>query len=153
MPSNTESLESLVLRSDNATVVSYLKKQWSGIDSISISARYIHGTKNILVDQLSRPDQVIPKEWSLLPQVFKDVCMVFGCPHTDLFPTQVNKSCYMSPVPDPMARKQDAFQHSWDDLSIYVYCPFILLHQVISRGLQSQNLSRILVAKLWTQKE
>ena len=58
----------------------------------------------------------------------------------------------MLPVPYPMAWKEDAFHHWWDDLSIYI-SPFTLLRQVLSRVLQSHNLSVILVALLWPQKD
>ena len=71
--------EAFVLLSDNATVVVYLEKQggtvcpdmcrlaqeiisWSGPHMASTSARYILGKKNILTDQLSHLDQVLPTE-------------------------------------------------------------------------------------------
>ena len=38
--------------------------QWSELLSVAISAQYILGRKNILVDQLSLLDQVLLKEWS-----------------------------------------------------------------------------------------
>ena len=43
---------------------------WSEVYSVALTARYILGEKNILADQLSRPDQVLPMEWSLLPRMF-----------------------------------------------------------------------------------
>ena len=45
---------------------------------------------------------------------------MFGCPHIDLFATRANNkfSIYVSPVPDPMAQKQAAFQQPLDNLSV-----------------------------------
>ena len=94
--------QSFILMSDNTTVVVYLRKQggtvsrvrcdlackavlWTEIHSVNLSARYILGKKNILADQLSRPDQVLPMEWFFLLRVFEAICRVFGRPHLDLF--------------------------------------------------------------------
>ena len=59
-------------------------------------ARYIPGRKSILLDQLSRPDQILPTEWPLLLGVFKEICEVFGRPHLDLFATR--RQCQASSV-------------------------------------------------------
>ena len=84
--------------SDNTTVVAYLKKQggilsrvaWSELHLVTLSARYIPGKKNILANQLSHLDQVLPTEWFLLSQVFDARCEVYIRPHMDLFATKVN---------------------------------------------------------------
>ena len=80
---------------------------------VTITARYILGKKNVLTDELSHPDLVLPTSWSLLPWVFGAICEVHGCPHVGLFATRVNTKLplYMSTVQDPMACNQDAFQH------------------------------------------
>ena len=51
--------------------------EWSELHMVSISAKYVLGKNDILADQLSYPDQVIPTEWPLLPQVIDDMCA--GC--------------------------------------------------------------------------
>ena len=76
--------QSVILMSDNATVVAYLRNQgsgtisrvlcriaavvvlWAKYYSVSLTGRYIPGKKNVLADQLSHPDQVLPTEWSFL---------------------------------------------------------------------------------------
>ena len=40
----------------------------------AILATYIPEKRNILADQLSRPDQFLLTEWSLLPWVFDNIC-------------------------------------------------------------------------------
>ena len=156
--------------SDNASVVAYLRHQsgavshvlccmaaevvlWTKRHPVSLMARYIPRKKNVLADQFSHPDQVLPSEWSLLMRVFKGICKVFGCPHLDLFATHANAKLplYVSPVPDPMAWKQCTFQRPWDHLSAYALPRFALLRQVLSRVL-STGLSLVPVALLWPQK-
>ena len=84
--------QSVFLISDNASVVAYLWHhggtvswrlclmvpeitQWTERHSVQLEARCIPG-RNILADQLSCPDQVLPTEWSLLSQVFEGICSV-----------------------------------------------------------------------------
>ena len=120
--------QDLVLMSNNATVVTYLKKQgrtvsldiyrlaqdmvgWLDLHMVSISARCILRNKNILACQLSHLDQVIPTDWSILPWVFDDACKVFGHPHLSLFATRANTKLPIRvyPVSVPIVWKQDAF--------------------------------------------
>ena len=71
---------------------------------------------------------------------------MFGQPHINLFATKAKAKLpmYMSPVPDPMAWKHDAFQHLWDNLSAYAFLPFALPHQVLLRVLPSTGFSLLL---------
>ena len=123
---------------------------WIERHLVSLMTRYIPGKKNIVADQVSRPDQVLPTEWSLLPRVFEEICRVFGRPHLDLFATRANAKLplFIYPVPDSMPWKQDTFQHPWDHLSACAFPPFVLLRQVLLRALLSTGLSLILVAPL-----
>ena len=58
---------------------------------------------------------------------------------------------HTSPVPHLMAWNQDAFQHPLSDFS--AYGPFPLLRQVLLRVMFLINLSLVLVAPFWPQKE
>ena len=128
--------QSVVPMSNNAMDVAYLWHQggtvcrvlchmaaevvlWTKHHLVSLMARYILGTRNVLADQFSHPEQVLPTEWSRLPRVFEGICWVFGCPHFDLFATRANAKLllYIPLVPDLMAWKLDAFQHPWDHMS------------------------------------
>ena len=125
--------QSVVPMSDNVTVVAYLQSEggtvsrvlchmaldivlWTERQSVSLSARYIPGKKNVLVDPTQSSQPVFPTEWSLLPRVFEAICEFFGHPHLKLFTTRANAklSLYISPVMNPMIRKQDTIQHRWD---------------------------------------
>ena len=76
---------------------------WSELHLVILSARYIPGKNNVLADQLNYPDEVLPMEWSLLPQVFNAICEEFGHPRVDLFDLLANMKLplYVSLVPDP----------------------------------------------------
>ena len=73
---------------DNSTVVAYVCKQggtvsdslceltgqllrWTEAHNVLLEARYLPGQSNVLADLLSRRNQVLAAEWSLLPQVAK----------------------------------------------------------------------------------
>ena len=87
-----------------------------------------------------------PVEWSLFPWLFDAICKVFIRPHIDLFSLRTYKkiALYMSSIPDPMAWKQDAFQHPWDNLCMYTFSPFTLLRQILLRVMLSTNLLMIM---------
>ena len=129
--------------------------QWTKLHSVMLSARCIPGKKNILANQLCRPNQVLSTKWFLLPRVFKAVCAVFGRHYLGLFATRANSKLpvYISLVPDSMAWKQDAFQHSWDRMSTNAFPHFDVIRQVLSRVLLSTGLLLVLVAACWSQKE
>ena len=153
--------QSVVLMSDNALVVAYLRHQggtvsralslmaseitmWTEQHSVCLSARYISGRKSILADQNSHD---LPTEWSL-PRVFEGSAAYSGIPISTSLPLEQTTSFHcVSPV------KQDASQHPWDHLSTYAFPLFTLLRQVLSRVLTSTGLSLAPVALLWPQNE
>ena len=59
----------------------------------------------------------------------------------------------MSFIPDPMAWKEDAFQHSWGCPSFCAFSPFTFLRWALWRIMLSQNLTIIPDTPLWSQKE
>ena len=83
--------------SDNSTVVAYVNKQggtvsdslcsltgqlrrWTESNMVQLEARYLLGQPNVLADLLSRSNQVLGAEWSLHPQVAKDLLHTWGSP-------------------------------------------------------------------------
>ena len=116
----------------------------------TLKARYIPGCLNVMADLLSRSNQVQSTEWSLHPQVFKQICQKWFTPHVDLFATHLNHKLplYVSPVPEPRAWDIDALNINWTNLTAYAYPPMALLHKVIQKIKQCHCLI-IVIAPGW----
>ena len=71
---------------------------WCHHYQITLKARHIPGCLNVMAD-LSRSNQVQSTEWSLHPQVFKQICHKRFTPHVDVFATRLNHKVplYVSP--------------------------------------------------------
>ena len=75
------------------------------VQLISIHERYIPGKINIIAENPSRAEQVLPMEWSFyLEQIFQ-----WGHPNLDLFATRYNTKCltFVVPIPYNRALKMD----------------------------------------------
>ena len=111
--------QTVLVATDNSTVVAYINKQgethsvemctllwkimtWCPRYHITLKARHIPGCLNVMDDLLSRSNPVQSTEWSLHPQVFKQICQMWFTPHVDLFATHLNHKLplYVSPIPD-----------------------------------------------------
>ena len=142
---------------DNLTVVAYVNKQggtvsrslcslasqllrWSESLDVHFDARYLPGQSNVVADLLSHRDQVIGTEWSLHPQVARDLLHCWGSPSIDLFTTSLNTKLplYCSLVPDPQAVFEDVFRHPCANLDLYTFPPFPLGGGLSQRDTQSQ---------------
>ena len=156
---------------DNSTVVAYVNKQggtvssalcsltgqllrWAEIRDIQLEARYVPGQANVLADLLSRLNQVLGAEWSLHPQVARDLLRRWGSPTLDLFATNLNAKLplYCSLIPDPQAALEYAFRHPCNNLDMYAFPPFHLAGRVVARVRETPHLSMTLVAPLWPEK-
>ena len=150
----------------NSTVVAYINKQggthsvemcallckimtWCHHYHIALKARHIPGCLNVMAD-LSRSNQVQSTEWSLHPQVFKEIWQKWFTPHIDLFVSHLNHKLplYVSPVPDQNTWDIDALNINWKGLTAYV-CPLTaLLCRVIQKTRQYPYLI-IVIAPGW----
>ena len=134
--------QTVLVATDNSTVVAYINKQggthsaemcallwkimtWCHHYHITLKARHIPGCLNVMADLLSRSNQVQSTEWSVHPQVFKQICQKWFTPHVDLFATHLNHKLplYVSPIPDPRAWDIDALNINWTNLTAYAYPP------------------------------
>ena len=159
--------QTVLVATDNSTVVAYINKQggthlaemcallwkimtWCHHYQITLKARHIPGCLNVIADLLSRSNQVQSTEWSLHPQMFKQICLRWFTPHVDLFATRLNQKVppYMSPVPDQNAWDIDALNINWSGLIACAYPPTALLHRVIQIVRQS-NCVIIAIAPGW----
>ena len=140
--------QTVLVATDNSTVVAYINKEggthsvemcallwkimtWCHHYQITLRAMHIPGYVNVMVDLLSRSNQVQSTEWSLHLQLFKQVCQKWFTPKVDLFATHLNHTVplHVSPVPDQHAWDIDALNISWSGLTTYSYPPMALLHR------------------------
>ena len=93
--------------------------------------------------------------WSLHPQVTRALFRAWSFLSLDLFVTSLNAKLprYCSLVLDPQVVFEDALLHPWDNLDIYAFPPFPLVGRVVAQVRETPNLSIILVAPLWPEKE
>ena len=157
--------------SDSSTAVSYLRKQggtispslneeaqkilrWADSFQISVVPQFIQGKHNVLADSLSRQDQVIGSEWTLVQDVVDR--LIHRWPATvDLFATSINYRLpvYYAPLRDPQSAGTDALLQSWSNLQAYAFPPFSLVRQVVNKWRASANCDLTLIAPFWPQKE
>ena len=158
----------VLVATDNTTVVAYINKEggmrsgplcallwriltWCTRKQVTLKARHIPGRLNVVADKLSRLGQTIQTEWSLLPQVFEEICSRWHRPQIDLFATRFNSKLplFVSPFPDPMASAVDALSLTWENLDPYAFPPTAILGKVVEK-IQSSQCSRIiLIAPGW----
>ncbi|VDI47407.1 Hypothetical predicted protein [Mytilus galloprovincialis] len=140
IPSSLLQNKSLVLATDNTTVVAYLRNQ-GGTHCyelyllareilllcnqlhLQIVVRHVPGKLNVLADALSRTLTPVNTEWELLQSVFQAITLQWGSPHVDLFATSLNYKIqvFMSPVPDPKAYAVDCMSVPWDGMFAYAF--------------------------------
>ena len=122
----------VLITSDNTSVVAYINKQggtksaelcalmwriltWCHLNNVTLRARHVPGSLNVIADGLARRNQIQSTEWSLSPQIFKQISKLWESPQVDLFATSLNKKLptYVSPIPDPQAWAVDALNILW----------------------------------------
>ena len=159
----------VALYSDNSTALAYLGKQGGTrlstlnavaqeflrlyeAHSIRLLPQFIPGHLNVLADSLSRRSQVLGSEWTLCPQVVRDLLRRWPA-NIDLFATSLNHrlSVYFSPMFDPQSAGTDAMFQLWDGLQAYAFPPFGLRPRVLAKVRRSRGLELTLVAPFWPQ--
>ena len=120
---------------------------------ITLRARHIPGSLNVIPDDLSNRNQIQHMEWSLSPQILKQIAQLWEHPQIILFATSLNAKLptYMSPIPDPQARPVDARNISWRNIVGYRFSSTALLPRVVTK-LLSQTCRLILIAPGWPTK-
>ena len=139
------------LQMDNMTVLSYLlrmggtrskeltsiaKEIWDFLlkKQIRIIAEYLPGVLNTQADIASRHFHD-SSEWLLSPQVFQQICQVWGRSDMDLFASRLfhQVPAYMAWRPDPYSQATNALQQKWAHPSPYAFPPFSLVGRVIAK--------------------
>ena len=161
---------SILVRSDNTTVVAYINHQggthspslcrlaldlwhWCLQRQIHLSASHIPGEDNLLADFLSR-GKFLPSEWMLDSSVFLRICRVLSPPpEIDLFASLLNFRLpkYCSRSQDPQAWKIDAMSFPWSGLRLFAFPPFSMLPKVLEKVAQD-GADLALVAPYWPKR-
>ena len=161
--------QTILIRSDNSTVVQYINKQggtrspqlcfktweiwnWAIQNQIYIKAAHVAGKANILADRLSRY-KVIPTEWTLNKAIVHQIFQKWGYPLVDLFASHLNKQTqvYCSWIPDQNALAIDALTISWEDMFAWAFPPICLIPKVIQHMLKF-HCQIILIAPQWPRR-
>jgi hypothetical protein len=161
--------KSVLVRSDNMTVVQYLNKQggtkstqlccltwdlWNLAiaNQIQIKAAHVAGKENSLADSLSRK-VLYQTEWSLNSEIVRKIFHLWGEPLIDLFATYQNKqtSLFCTWTNHPQAYATDALSISWKGMFAYVFPPIPLIARVLAHMRQFQC-QIILIAPRWPRR-
>ena len=119
---------------------------------VVISPQFIMG-KHVLVDSLSRPNQILGSEWTLKREVFQDLCRRWPV-SIDLFATSRNHRCsiYFSPYHDHNALGMDALLQSWDGWQAYAFPSWSLIPAVLKKLRSSSGVLLTIIAPYWPQR-
>lgn len=161
--------QSVLVRSDNTTVVQYLNRQggtkspplclltWNLLqlaikNNITIKAAHIIGSLNILADDLSRV-KIRPTEWTLNNSVTLRLFQVLGTPMIDLFASEANHKVEMfcSWIPSPYAWAIDALSVPWQNMDAYAFPPISLIPKVLQH-MKKFRCQLILIAPQWPRR-
>ena len=161
---------SILIRSDNSTVVSYINKQggtscrilcdlaldlWKFCLSrdINISALHIAGELNIRADKLSRL-KLTDHDYSLSSSMFSSLSNAISFPlKVDLFASRLNfkLSNYISWHNDPYSSLVNAFSFKWIE-NIYIFPPIPLIEKILNKFNNDKVLNGLIICPYWPSK-
>ena len=161
---------SVLIRSDNTSVVSYINKQGGTCSArlcqlaislwkfcikrnIRIKASHIPGVQNGFADTLSRmPDN--DHSYFLSQSVFDRLCL--GLPFSlslDCFASRCNYKLptFFSWHADPLSSGVDAFSYSWPD-NVYLFPPLPLIDKTLSKFISDSVRSGLMITPFWSSR-
>ena len=116
---------------------------------IWLSASHIAGIDYKEADFLSR-DKHSDMEWMLNKDIFQEIQNIYGDCDIDLFASKFNHQIdrYISFTPDKHAHAIDAFTIDWSNLKCYIFCPFSVIGQVLSK-IERDMTEAVMIAPIW----
>ncbi len=158
----------VLIETNNTTTLAYINKEggtrsfqvymetrdlllWCHEKNVKIRAVHIKGSLNVMADLLSRDLKTINTEWSVHPQVIKNIWKMWYIPDVDLFATLYNNKLptHVRPFPDPKVLATDAITMDWTGRKVYAFTPFAILKKVIAKLEQSPTCEMILITPYW----
>ncbi|KAG6457274.1 hypothetical protein O3G_MSEX010212 [Manduca sexta] len=157
--------KSILIQSDNKTVVAYLKNQGgtksatllklagdilnlANCRKIEIQIEHIPGQYNIISDRLSRGKSL--PDWHLSKSILKVIFNKWGTPCIDLFATQESAvvARYVTRFPCKQAEYVNAFTKMWAYKLAWIFPPPPLIPRILQHLKQSQG-TFLLVVPRW----
>ena len=158
---------SILVKSDNSTVVAYINKQggttcrklcnlaielWDFcvVRNIRLAASHVAGVLNVQADKLSRLD-VVDHDYFLSSYMFDSIsCVLSFSLSVDLFASRLNYKLdnYVSWHADPSSSLTNAFSCHWPDL-VYLFPPLPLIDRVLCKFLNDNVQHGLLICPYW----
>ena len=158
---------SILVRSDNTSVVAYINKQggtgcsslcdialelWDFCVSrnISISASHLSGVKNVRADKLSRMEHS-DHSYFLCQDVFDAVADTLDFSlAVDCFASRLNFKIpkFISHYYDPLSFWVNAFSLAWSD-KVYLFPPIPVIHRVLDKFMADGTGRGLLICPYW----
>lgn len=156
----------VLLRMDNISAIAFLNRmggthskllsdlaveiwKWCLARDVFIHAEHLPGVENTRADWESRHVEE-SGDWMLDRQIFQQLDRSLGPFTVDLFASRTNAQLpqYCSWRPDPEAWCVDAFMVTWATQFPYMFPPFILIPQCLSK-MRAEQASGVLIAPVW----
>ena len=161
---------SILIRSDNSTVVSYINKQGGTSCSIlcglalelwqfcvkrniNISSLHIAGKLNVRADKLSRLE-VSDHDYFLSSSMFSSLSEAISFPlKVDLFADRLNYKIpnYISWHNDPYSSLVNAFSFKWIE-NVYLFPPIPLIDRVLNKFENDEVTNGLIICPYWPSK-
>ena len=158
---------SILIRSDNTTVVAYINKHGGTTSKVlcdlalelwafclhrdlCIFASHISGVSNDRADELSRRSSS-EHSYYLLQDSFDTMCDALSFPLTlDCFASRLNNklSKFISRFMDPSSSLVDAFSFSWSD-NVYLFPPVPIIFKVLNKFLTDKVTHGVIICPYW----
>jgi ribonuclease HI len=161
--------KSVLIKSDNTTVVQYINKQGGTKSSklciqawnlwklaiqnnVSLKSVHIPGVNNCLADHLSR-HKIRATEWTLNRAIVHQIFQIWDSPMIDLFASENNHQLpiFCTWFPSNQAYAIDALTISWENLYVYAFPPICMIPQVLKHFSQ-YHCQMILIAPNWQRR-
>ncbi|CAJ0919605.1 unnamed protein product [Ranitomeya imitator] len=123
---------------------------WLKPTSLTKGKSFLTGVDNWEADFLSRQG-IDSGEWSLHPEIFRQICHRWGTPDVDLMASHFNAkvSNFMARTHDPRSLGADALVQDWTQFQLlYIFPPLPLISRV-ARKIKQEGVPTILIAPDW----